>query len=115
MGDMYNCTPASKSRNRILETQINFVFKSQSQRLTSTVKTTLFTRKVESRAVFCLSRVRKIHITHFFYCQRCKVDKNVSTQDEFELAPMKKVVTPKVRTVKAKKIETVQFQFFRAR
>ena len=62
-----------------------------------------------------MSRIRKIYITYFLYCQRCKVDKNVSTQDEFELAPMKKVVTPKVRTVKAKKIETVQFQFFRAR
>ena len=32
----------------------------------------------------------------------------MSTQDEFELAPMKKVVTPKVRTVKADKIKTVQ-------
>ena len=41
----------------------------------------------------------------------------MSTQDEFELAPLRKVVTPKVRTVKAKKIEEKKFnfQFFRAR
>ena len=71
-----------------------------SQSLTETVKTTLFTRKVERRAVFCLGSIHKIYITYFLYCQRCKVDKNVSTQDEFELAPLKKVVTPKVRTVK---------------
>ena len=72
---------------------------------------------MESRAVFCLGSIHKIYITYFLYCQRCKVDKNVSTQDEFELAPMKKVVTPKVRTVKAKKIEKkkLNFQFLRAR
>ena len=35
-------------------------------------------------------------------CQRCKVDKNVSTQDEFELVPVTKVVA-KVKTVKEKK------------
>ena len=64
---------------------------------------------MERRAVFCLGSIHKIYITYFLYCQRCKVDKNVSTQDEFELAPLKKVVTPKVRTVKAKKIEKVQF------
>ena len=71
----------------------------------------------ESRILF-RQHPQNIYYIFLFYCQRCKVDKNVSTQDEFELAPMKKVVTPKVRTVKANEIEKsliLNFQFFRAR